>query len=148
MATGYLGNPEATARRFRDGWFWSGDMGFLRSDGQLVINGRADDMMILNGVNIFPVEIERVLERHPAVLIAAALPIPSKVHGQIPVAAVELREGHAIGSVELQSYAREHLALRAPRRVLIMVALPRNSQGKIMRREIAQAFQPKGQRND
>lgn len=143
MATGYLGNQEATDRRFRDGWFWSGDMGLIRADGQLVVKGRADDMMILNGVNIFPVEIERVLERHPAVRVAAALPIASQVHGQIPVAAVELRDGHVVTAMELQSYAREHLALRAPRRIVIMAALPRNSQGKVVKREIALEFQPR-----
>ena len=77
-------------------------MGLIRADGQLVVKGRADDMMILNGVNIFPVEIERVLERHPAVRVAAALPIASQVHGQIPVAAVELRDGHVATAMELQ----------------------------------------------
>jgi acyl-coenzyme A synthetase/AMP-(fatty) acid ligase len=98
-------------------------------------------MMILNGINIFPGEIERVLERHPAVSIAAALPLASPVHGQIPVAAVELVEGAATTPLELQRYAREYLALRAPRRVIILKRMPRNSQGKILRREIAQAFE-------
>ena len=142
MATGYFESPDDSASRFRDGWFWPGDIGRLRSDGSLVVSGRKDDMMILNGLNIFPVEIERVLERHPAVSVAAALPLASVVHGQIPVAAVELRKGHAATPAELSAYAREHLALRAPRRILIMDALPRNSQGKIMRREIALAFRP------
>lgn len=145
VATGYLDGGEQAASRFRDGWFWSGDVGMLRPDGSLIVQGRQDDMMILNGVNIFPAEIERVLERHPAVSVAAALPLTSRVHGQIPVAAVELRAGAATTPAELQRYAREQLALRAPRRVLVVDRLPRNSQGKIMRREIAILFEPKRQ---
>jgi long-chain acyl-CoA synthetase len=141
MATGYLDGGEQAASRFRDGWFWSGDVGMLRPDGSLIVQGRQDDMMILNGVNIFPAEIERVLERHPAVHVAAALPLPSRVHGQIPVAAVELRADAVAAPTELQSYAREHLGLRAPRRILVIDRLPRNSQGKIMRREIANLFE-------
>jgi acyl-CoA synthetase (AMP-forming)/AMP-acid ligase II len=145
VATGYLDGGEQTASRFRDGWFWPGDVGMLRADGSLVVQGRQDDMMILNGINIFPGEIERVLERHPDVKVAAALPLNSVVHGQIPVAAVELVEASSVTASDLQRFAREHLALRAPRRVIILPSLPRNSQGKILRREIALAFE-KGKR--
>jgi acyl-CoA synthetase (AMP-forming)/AMP-acid ligase II len=141
VATGYLDGGEQTASRFRDGWFWPGDVGMLRADGSLVVQGRQDDMMILNGINIFPGEIERVLERHPDVRVAAALPLTSVVHGQIPVAAVELVEGATTTAAELQRFAREHLALRAPRRVMVLPSLPRNSQGKVLRREIALVFQ-------
>lgn len=141
MATGYLDAGSETDAKFRDGWFHPGDVGLLRADGMLVVKGRSDDMMILNGLNIFPTEIERVLERHPAVAVAAALPLRSAIHGQIPVAAVELKPGASITPSELQVYAREQLALRSPRRVLILGALPRNSQGKILRREIAELFQ-------
>lgn len=145
VATGYLDGGEQTASRFRDGWFWPGDVGTLRADGSLIVQGRQDDMMILNGINIFPGEIERVLERHPDVRVAAALPVQSTIHGQIPVAAVELVEAASVTPAELQRFAREHLALRAPRRVIILPSLPRNSQGKILRREIALAFE-KGKR--
>jgi acyl-CoA synthetase (AMP-forming)/AMP-acid ligase II len=146
VATSYLDGGEQTASRFRDGWFWPGDVGMLRADGSLIVQGRQDDMMILNGINIFPGEIERVLERHPAVRVAAALPLNSTVHGQIPVAAVELIEpSSSVTAGELQRFAREQLALRAPRRVIILPSLPRNSQGKILRREIALAFE-KGKR--
>lgn len=146
MASGYLDNPEHTAKRFRDGWFWPGDMGRMREDGQLVVEGRKDDMMILNGVNVFPAEIERALERHPAVAAAAALPLASPIHGQIPVAAVELRPGTAATAKELQLYAREQLALRAPRRIVIVPAMPRTSQGKVSRRDLRPLFETRGTR--
>jgi acyl-CoA synthetase (AMP-forming)/AMP-acid ligase II len=140
IAKGYFGGAEQTARRFRDGWYWPGDMGSLDAEGRLTIHGRADDMINLNGVNIFPAEIEQVLETHPAVEAAAALPLASGVHGQIPVAAVELRPGGVVSERELVAYAREHLALRAPRRIVILDRLPRNDQGKILRRQIAEQF--------
>ncbi len=137
MASRYVDDPEATARHFRDGWFLPGDMVSLTRDGMLRVHGRADDMMILNSVNVFPAEIERVLEAHPAVRAAAAFPISSPAHGQIPVAAVELRDGLGCDPAELVAYVRERLGMRAPRRIEILAELPRNPQGKVNWREIA-----------
>jgi acyl-coenzyme A synthetase/AMP-(fatty) acid ligase len=144
MANGYLDNLEQTQKRFRDGWFYPGDVGSLAEDGTLFVHGRTDDMMILNGVNIFPAELERALESHPAVKAAAALPISSAVHGQIPVAAVELAVPGSISARELQLFANEHLGLRAPRRILIVPELPRTGQGKLLKRELAKLFAPGG----
>ena len=144
MATAYYDDAAETARRFRDGWFHPGDIASLRADGQLVIHGRADDMMILNGINIFPAEIEATLEGHPAVANAAALPIRSATHGDIPVAAVELHPGAAATGDELLAYARARLGLRAPRRVLVLDALPRSAIGKVLKRQIAPCFAPAG----
>lgn len=140
MATRYHDSPGDSAKRFRKGWFYPGDLGCLRADGQLIVKGRKDDMIILNGINIFPSEIEKVLESHPRVKAAAALALPSKVHGQIPVAAVELHPGNTVSASELHAFAREHLALRAPRRILVLSRLPRNSQEKILKREIRASF--------
>jgi long-chain acyl-CoA synthetase len=97
-------------------------------------------MMIMNGINIYPVEIERILERHPAVESAAAFPLASAMHGQIPVAAVELRAGTRCAGGELVAFARDALGMRAPRRVEVVAALPRNAQGKVMKRELAAGF--------
>lgn len=144
LATNYVGSPEQAAKRFRDGWFWPGDQGMLGADGSLRVLGRTDDMINLNGINIFPSEIERVLEAHPDVRCAAALALPSAVHGQIPVAAVELRGEGVVTERELVAYARDKLALRAPRRVIILPQLPRNSQDKIVRREIVPFFSTRG----
>ncbi len=105
VATCYLNSPEDTAKRFRDGWFYPGDMGCIRKDGALIVQGRSDDMFILNGVNIFPVEIERVLEGHPDVSCAAALGLPSQVHGHIPVAAVEMKKSALTSPAELRHFA-------------------------------------------
>lgn len=137
MALGYVDNPTQTAERFRDGWFHPGDVGYLRADGRLVVQARADDMIILNGLNIFPAEIERALEAHPAVAEAAAFAIGSRVHGQIPVAMVRLEAGASALPAELQRYARERLGLRTPRRIVVVEELPRNAQGKLSRHSLA-----------
>ena len=136
-ATGYLNSPAETAKRFVDGWFYPGDIGRFRADGCLIVEGRSDDMMILNGLNVFPQEIERVLQLHPAVRAAAAIALASPVHGQIPVAAVELETGRSVEVSVLMDFARERLGLRAPRRIVILEALPRAGEGKILRRTIA-----------
>jgi long-chain acyl-CoA synthetase len=146
MASGYLDNPAQTAQRFRDGWFYPGDVGRLRVDGQLLVQGRSDDMIVLNGLNIFPAEIETVLERHVAVAEAAALPLASAVHGQIPVAAVVLQADAAMTADELRRWCHAQLGLRAPRRVLVLDRLPKNSQGKVMKKELVSAFQPRAAR--
>jgi acyl-CoA synthetase (AMP-forming)/AMP-acid ligase II len=140
VATGYLNSPEDTAKRFKAGWFYPGDVGCIHEDGRLGIQGRTDDMIILNGLNIFPAEIERVLEGHPDIGYAAALGLPSQVHGQIPVAAVELKENAVTSPAELRRFSRAKLGLKAPRRILILDSLPRNSQGKVLKRAILPLF--------
>jgi len=141
VASTYLNSPSDTSKRFRDGWFYPGDLGHIHAGGQLVLDGRTDDMIILNGLNIFPAEIERVLETHPDVDCVAALGLPSQVHGQIPVAAVILKAGVSVTTVELRCFARASLGLRAPRRIIVLDSFPRNSQGKVLKRELLKLFQ-------
>jgi long-chain acyl-CoA synthetase len=151
VATCYLDSRADNAKRFRDGWFYPGDVGCIREDGRLIIQGRSDDMIVLNGLNIFPVEIERVLEGHPDVGCAAAFGLPSQVHGHIPVAAVEMKK-NTITSItspaELRRFSRAALGLKAPRRILILDSLPRNSQGKVVKRAILPLFKSKALARD
>lgn len=137
MTTGYVDDPELTRRHFRDGWFQPGDLGAITDDGVLRFLGRHDDMMSLGGFNIFPAEIERVLDEHPAVRESAAFPLRSPVFGEIPVAAVELRNAGGAAAAELLAYARERLGVRAPRRIEVVDAMPRNAAGKVLKRELA-----------
>lgn len=141
VAGNYLNSPSDTAKRFRDGWFYPGDLGHFNDSGQLILDGRTDDMIILNGFNIFPAEIERALEAHHDVDCVAALGLPSQVHGQIPVAAVTLKAGVSVTAVELRGFARESLGLRAPRRIIVLGSFPRNPQGKVLKRELLKLFQ-------
>ncbi len=143
MVRGYHDDPDATAKHFVDGWFYPRDVAMITAGGVLRFLGRKDDMMVLNGINIFPAEIERVLEEHPAVASAAAFPIPSAVHGDVPVAAVELRMPAAVDIPQLAAFARERLGVRAPRRITILAALPRNAAGKVAKRELARLLAPR-----
>ena len=138
MATGYLVDDRATARHFRDGWLCPGDLATVTPDGSLVVHGRADDVMIMNDIKIAPAEIERALARHPSVRAVAAFAVRSPVHGDVPAAAVELVAGAVASERELQAYARDALGLRAPRRVLIVAALPSTPQGKVDTRRLAE----------
>ena len=140
MAVGYLDSSNDTARRFRDGWFYPGDVGSLREDGSLVIHGRSDEMIIFNGLNIFPSEIERELAAHPAVVAAVALGLPSGVHGQIPVAVVQLAQGSTVSERDLVKHGRASLSLRAPRRIILVDAIPVGPHGKIQRGALARLF--------
>jgi acyl-CoA synthetase (AMP-forming)/AMP-acid ligase II len=141
MVDHYVGDPETTRRRFEDGWFYPGDLGARLPGGALCVQGRLDDMMILNGMNIFPAEVERVLESMPGVRHAARLAVRSPVHGDIPVAAVEVApDGPAPDAIS--RFAREQLGMRAPRRVVVLDALPRNAGGKVVKREIAALVEP------
>jgi acyl-coenzyme A synthetase/AMP-(fatty) acid ligase len=140
MAERYFDDPVATAAHFANGWFYPRDVGLITPGGVLRFLGRSDDMMMLNGINIFPAEIERVLEEHPAVRNAAAFPIRSPIYGDIPAAAVELNGTMAADAPALARYARERLGVRAPRKVVIVAALPRNANGKVVKRELAAAL--------
>ena len=131
---GYLdvSNPD----RFRDGWFYPGDLGKLSEDGQLIHCGRADQMMILDGINIYPAELERVLGEHPAVHDIAVFPVRHLIHQDIPVGAVSLKPDARTDELELRTYARELLGVRAPKHIFIVEELPRNGQGKLVRRDL------------
>ena len=137
MASSYVSEPSTTAN-FRDGWFYPGDL-LSRGEGEpLVFHGRADDMMILNGLNIFPSAIEDALESHPDVDEAVAFAVKSRVHGDIPVAAVVLSATAQTREVgHLLDYCRRSLGIRGPRHIRVVEAIPRNSAGKPLRRELA-----------
>ncbi len=131
---GYFDDAEATAKAFRGGWFYPGDLGMLTEDEQLIFKGRADDMMILDGINIYPAEIEAVLTAHEAVGEAAAFPLKSEIHQDVPVAAVTLRA--PVPEAELLAFCRARLGSRAPQKIIVVDEFPRNPAGKILKREL------------
>ena len=136
MPGAYVDNPEASAKAFREGWYYPGDLGMLSPEGALYLKGRADDLMNYNGIKIYPSEIEAVLLEHPAVAQAAAFPMRSAIFQDLPCAAVVLR---ARASPEaLRRFCAERLGARAPAGVLVMKALPRSAAGKVLGRELAE----------
>jgi acyl-CoA synthetase (AMP-forming)/AMP-acid ligase II len=138
--TSYVDDPVAS-RAFRGGFFHTGDLGSWRPGEPLIHHGRADDLMILNGINIRPAAIEDRLAAHPDVREAVAFPIRSRVHGEIPAAAV-VRAGGDTDARALLAFCRETLGIRAPREIFIVDAMPRSTAGKPLRRALSERFSP------
>jgi acyl-CoA synthetase (AMP-forming)/AMP-acid ligase II len=133
----YLSEPAASSA-FRDGWFYPRDLLSRTERDTLIFHGRVDDVMILNGINIFPSAIEDTLEGHPDVREAAAFAVKSRIHGEIPVAAVVLAEGAPSRNTSyLVEHCRQSLGVRAPREIIVVERIPRNHAGKPLRRELA-----------
>jgi malonyl-CoA/methylmalonyl-CoA synthetase len=133
---GYAGDPAATAAAFTgDGWFRTGDVGRLGArTGHLEIRGRIKEMIITGGLNVYPREVELVLESHPAVAEAAVAGLPHDHWGEQVTAWVVLRPGSAFDEDGLISHVRATLAgYKCPKRVYPLAALPRNHVGKVIR---------------
>ncbi len=131
---GYWKNPEATAITVRNGWLMTGDLGRLDSDGYLYIVGRAKEMMIVAGHNVYPGEVERVIKQHPSVLEAVAYGVPDERAGEEVRAAVVLRPGMEATPRELRALCRKQLAsYKVPHEVEVLDKFPTNTVGKISR---------------
>ncbi len=137
---GYYKLEDETRRTFtKDGWFRTGDIGRIDADDYLYITGRLKEMLIIGGENVFPREIEEVLNQHSAVSASAVIGVSDPSRGEVPLAFVELKEGAQVEEQELRAWCRDRLAnYKVPREVRIIDALPRNPTGKVMRRELAQ----------
>jgi long-chain acyl-CoA synthetase len=134
---GYLNLPEANAESFFGDWFRTGDLGYCDEDGYFFLIDRKKDMIIVNGMNVYPRMVEEALYRHPAIAEAAVVGEPHATHGEIPVAHVVLQEGATLDSAELRAWCREHLGKHeVPRKVIVRAVLPKNAAGKILKREL------------
>ena len=141
---GYWQKPEETALALRDGVYHSGDLGFLDAHGDLYIRGRRNELILRGGANIYPAEVERVLQEHPAVAAAAVLGRPDTRLGQRVVAAVQLGVGANASVDELAAFARERLArYKVPEQIALVPALPRNAMGKVVKSQLAKLFEEK-----
>jgi long-chain acyl-CoA synthetase len=132
---GYFNRPEETRAAFTDdGWFRTGDMGYLDADGYLTVSGRIKELIVHDGEKIMPREVEEVLDQHPKVLDAAVLGEPDGKHGDAPVAFVT-PGAEPPTAEELRDFCRGRLAdFKVPRRFVIALDLPRGPTGKILKR--------------
>ena len=129
---GYYENDEANAKAFRDGWFRTGDLGHLDSAGYLFITGRASDMYISGGSNVYPREVEEKLLAHPALAEVAVVGMPDPVWGEIGVAAAVLRDGADVDEAGLLAWIDGKVArYKIPRRIVFWDALPKSAYGKV-----------------
>jgi acyl-CoA synthetase (AMP-forming)/AMP-acid ligase II len=131
---GYENNPEANASSFTDGWFRTGDEGFLDEDGYLFLTGRLKEQINRGGEKIGPLEIDEVLLRNPAVAQAVTFAIPHQTLGEEVGAAVVLEDGCEITAEELRSFVAEQVApFKVPSRVVFVEEIPKGATGKIQR---------------
>jgi acyl-CoA synthetase (AMP-forming)/AMP-acid ligase II len=129
---GYYMNPEATNASFRDGWFYTGDLGYFDEEGYLFVVGRKKDMVKSGGISIYPLEIEGVLYKHPDVVEAAVIGVPDPQWGEAVKAVVILKIGSVVSAAELMQFCREQLAsYKVPKSVDIVAALPHTEVGKV-----------------
>jgi len=133
---GYLKNPQATQEAFRGGWFHSGDLAVQYPDGYMQIKDRSKDIIISGGENISSIEVEDVLYRHPAVLVAAVVAKNDPKWGETPCAFIEAKAGAQVSAEDIIAHCRKHLAGYKVPRTVIFGELPKTSTGKIQKFEL------------
>jgi fatty-acyl-CoA synthase len=139
---GYWNNPEATAAAIDgEGWFHTGDIGYLDEDGFLFIADRLKDMVITGGENVYPAEVESALYSHPAIAEIAVIGLPDQQWGEAVVAIVSLKPDATLELEELRNFASDRLArYKLPRRLEIIEAMPRNPAGKVLKFQLRARF--------
>ena len=136
---GYWNQPEETAKAIRDGWLLTGDVGHRDTDGYFFITDRKKDMLLVNGINVYPREIEEIIYEFPGVKEAAVIGRPDVRKGEQAVAFVAPMDGSVLEERALQRFVKERLAdYKVPRKVVLMPALPRNATGKILKTALRQ----------
>ena len=134
---GYWNQPEETKKVFRNGWLLTGDVGHRDADGYYYITDRMKDMLIVNGINVYPREIEEVIYHFPGVKEAAVIGVPDERRGEQAVAFVAAAEGQTLDEKALHDFIRAKLAdYKTPKQINILPALPKNATGKILKTEL------------
>jgi len=132
MVSSYRNRPEETAYTIRNGWLYTGDIGYFDDDGYLFVVDRKKELIISGGYNIHPREVDEVLNSHPDTLEVATVGIKDAFRGEIPVAFVALQPGRTATAEELLDYCRQRLVdYKVPRSIQFMDALPKTGPGKI-----------------
>jgi long-chain acyl-CoA synthetase len=132
MVQSYRNRPEETAKTIRDGWIYTGDIGYLDDEGYLFVVDRKKELIISGGYNIYPREVDEVLNSHPDTLEVATVGMKDTFRGEIPVAFVVLKSGRTLTADDLLTYCKERLVdYKVPRRIEFLDALPKTGPGKI-----------------
>lgn len=141
ITPGYADRPAETAEAFQDGWFCTGDLGYLDADGYLYVLDRRSDLIISGGENVYPAEVENVLYQLPAIAEAAVIGVPDAVWGEVGRAIVVVKPGQTIAEADIMAHCRANLArFKLPRSVLFTDTLPRNATGKVHKPTLREKF--------
>ena len=142
---GYYDNPQANAKAFRDGWFRTGDLGYVDDAGYLFITGRESDMYISGGSNIYPREIEEKILTHEAISEVAVLGVPDLTWGEVGVAVCVLRDGGTVAPDDLLAWLKPKIAgYKMPKRAIFLPDMPKSAYGKITKKLIRQTLEERG----
>jgi len=145
VVRGYWNQPEETAKSIRNGWLLTGDVGHRDEEGYYFITDRKKDMLLVNGINVYPREIEEIIYQFPGVREAAVVGIPDARKGEQPLAFVSANEGVTLDDKGIQQFIREKLAdYKVPKRVVILPTLPRNATGKILKTALREMAKTSG----
>jgi len=142
MMAGYYNRPELAAKAAVNGWFRSGDLGYVDAEGFLYLVDRKKDMIISGGVNVYPRDIEEIASQHPAIAEVAVFGTPHPHWGETPIAAVTLRQGVEISGAELAGWINERVGAKFQRlnAVMILQAFPRNVAGKTLKGKLQEHY--------
>ena len=142
VVRGYWNKPEATAAAFTDGWFHTGDLGYISSDGLIYVVDRLKDVIIRGGENVYCAEVEAILFEHPAVADVALIGLPHDVYGEEVGAVVERRDGAGVSAADLQRHVADRLAaFKVPTQVYFVdEPLPRTATGKVLKRDLRDRY--------
>jgi len=144
MMQGYYKRPDLTAQAVRDGWIFTGDMGYADEDGYLYLVDRKKDMIDSGGMKVYPKDVEEIAAHHPAVREVAVFGVPHDKWGETPIAAVILRDGATATAEDVRGWINERVAARYQRvsEVVIMQDFPRSAAGKTLKREMREPYWP------
>jgi len=138
---GYWNQPDETAKVLRAGWLLTGDIGHGDADGYFYITDRKKDMLLVNGINVYPREIEEILYKFPGIKEAAVVGVPDARKGEQPLGFVAANDGITLDEKAVLQFLRERLAdYKVPRRIIFLPALPRNATGKILKTALRQSL--------
>jgi len=141
LMKGYYNNPEATQEVLKEGWLYTGDVGKIDQDGYLYLTGRKKELIISGGENIYPAEVEAVLQQHPLILEAAVIGVPDEYWGESVKAVVVPKPGETLTEQEVIEYCKSQLAhYKKPKSVDFIDALPRNAAHKVMKTELLKRY--------
>ncbi len=134
---GYFKNPQATAETVRDGWLYTGDLGFRDKEGFFFIVDRKKDMIIRGGVNVYPKELENIIGTHPKIAHVAVIPEPHDKYGQVAKACLVLKRGETVSVEEITEFCQEKMAAyKTPEIFVFREGLPTNPVGKVIKKDL------------
>ncbi len=139
LMTGYWDQPDITAKTLIDGWLHTGDLGQKDEEGYLFIRGRAKEMIITGGFNVYPADVETIMGEHPEIIDCAVYGVPDDKWGEAVHAVVQVRDANAVSGDEIIAFIRERLGpVQTPKSVNFRSSLPRNAIGKLQKNQLAE----------